>query len=124
MPSIAHFFNLIRWKNICIITITQVLVYLFLNESLCINTIMSASLMLVCLSTILIEAAGYMINDYSDGRIDAVNKPASLIVGRFISRRAVLAMYIAFNFIAIVISLLVSYKFALLNIVISFILWQ
>jgi 4-hydroxybenzoate polyprenyltransferase len=119
-----HFLDLIRWRNILIIIVTQLFVYVFLNEDNDINLHLSLSLFLVCLSTILIAAAGYMINDYSDVRIDVINKPDKLIVDRYIPRRYVLALHLAFNFTGIVVAALVNYKFAILNIFIAFILWQ
>src|SRR6185369_2463476 len=96
--NIMHFLNLIRWKNILIIIITQLFVYLFLTEGECLNLKIDFRLVLVCLSTILIAAAGYMINDYSDVGIDVVNKPDKLIVDRYIPRRYVFVLHLAFNF--------------------------
>jgi 4-hydroxybenzoate polyprenyltransferase len=41
---------------------------------------------LLGISTVLIAAAGYVINDYFDVKIDQVNKPKSLVVDRDMSR--------------------------------------
>ncbi len=50
---------------------------------------------LVVLSTILIAAGGYIINDYFDVKIDQINKPHRLLVDRiFPRRRAILANWI------------------------------
>jgi 4-hydroxybenzoate polyprenyltransferase len=46
---------------------------------------------LLVASTVLIAAAGNMINDYFDTRIDRVNKPDELIVGRSVKRRVAMA---------------------------------
>lgn len=42
---------------------------------------------LLCLSSIFIAAAGYIINDYFDLNIDRVNKPNKLVVEKIIQRR-------------------------------------
>lgn len=42
---------------------------------------------LLVLSTVLIAAGGNVINDYFDTRIDRVNKPQAVIVGRTVKRR-------------------------------------
>ncbi len=42
---------------------------------------------LLVLSTVLVAAGGNVINDYFDTRIDRVNKPHSVIVGRSVKRR-------------------------------------
>jgi len=53
--------------------------------------------MLLCLSTVLIAAAGYIINDYFDIRIDAINKPDKVILERLIPRRAAIKVHWLFN---------------------------
>ena len=120
----GHFFNLIRWKNILIIVLTQLFAYIFLDESQCIRLQISISFILVSLSTVLLAAAGYMINDYSDIRIDVINKPDKLIVDKYIPRRVVLALHLIFNFAGVAIGAFVNYKFGLLNLCIAFLLWQ
>ncbi len=42
---------------------------------------------LLVLSTVLIAAGGNVINDYFDTRIDRINKPGQVIVGRTVKRR-------------------------------------
>ena len=120
----GHFFDLIRWKNILIIIFTQTFAFIFLDQSQCLNFEITHGFIYVVLSTILLAAAGYMINDYSDIRIDVINKPEKLIVDKYIPRRVVLALHLTFNFAGVILGALVSYKFGLLNLCIAFILWQ
>ena len=120
----GHFFDLIRWKNILIIIFTQLFAFVFLDQSQCINGQVTNGFIYVVLSTVLLAAAGYMINDYSDIRIDVINKPEKLIVDKYIPRRIVLALHLTFNFAGVVLGALVSYKFGLLNLCIAFVLWQ
>jgi 4-hydroxybenzoate polyprenyltransferase len=68
---------------------------------------------LLSFSTILIAAAGYIINDYYDIKIDLVNKPGRIVIGRIITRRQALFIHAAFNAIALAIGLYVSWKIAL-----------
>lgn len=42
---------------------------------------------LLVFSTLLVAAGGYIINDYYDVRIDQVNRPEKVVIGRFISLR-------------------------------------
>jgi 4-hydroxybenzoate polyprenyltransferase len=48
---------------------------------------------LLVLSSVLIAAAGYVINDYFDLNIDRINKPHKLIVQKIISRRYAIAWH-------------------------------
>jgi 4-hydroxybenzoate polyprenyltransferase len=60
---------------------------------------------LLVLSTVLIAAGGYVINDYADMEIDKVNKPDKLIVGKHISKPKVLNIYAALTITGIAIAL-------------------
>jgi 4-hydroxybenzoate polyprenyltransferase len=124
LRHIVHFLDLIRWRNILIIIFTQLFAYVFLYEEQCVNLTVNYNFILVCASTILLAAAGYMINDYSDVRIDVINKPDKLIVERYIPRRVVFTLHLVFNFFGVAIALLVNPWFALINIIIAFTLWQ
>jgi 4-hydroxybenzoate polyprenyltransferase len=64
---------------------------------------------LICLSSILIAAAGYIINDYFDLNIDLVNKPEKLIVDRVIKRRWTIFWHIVFSLTGVVIGFYVDY---------------
>jgi 4-hydroxybenzoate polyprenyltransferase len=48
---------------------------------------------MLVLSSVLIAAAGYVINDYFDLNIDRINKPDKLIVQKIISRRYAIAWH-------------------------------
>lgn len=48
---------------------------------------------LLVLSVVLIGAAGNIINDYFDTRIDRINKPGRVIVGRSVKRRVAIAAH-------------------------------
>jgi 4-hydroxybenzoate polyprenyltransferase len=64
---------------------------------------------------ILIMATGYWVNDVYDFKIDRVNKPSRTYVGAYLSRKKVLTAYFAvLGFIALA-SLLLPFKFLLLN---------
>ncbi|EAZ80479.2 4-hydroxybenzoate-octaprenyltransferase [Algoriphagus machipongonensis] len=80
-------------------------------------------LYLMVFSTVIIAAAGYMINDYYDVKIDYVNKPHEVIVGKGIKRRVVLFLHSILNFTGIAMGLFVSPKVALVNFTAAFLLW-
>jgi 4-hydroxybenzoate polyprenyltransferase len=58
---------------------------------------------LLVLSTLLIAAAGYVINDYFDVKTDLVNRPSRVVIGKQLSRRQAIALHAVMNGIGIVI---------------------
>ena len=92
MNFIFHFLRLIRFPNLVIIALTQYairfgIIYPFLNQA-GLDLFLSEKLfgMLVG-ATVLIAASGYIINDYFDVKLDLLNKPNQLVIGKSISRR-------------------------------------
>lgn len=80
-------------------------------------------LYLIIISTLIITAAGYMINDYYDVKIDYVNRPNEVVVGKGIKRRVIILLHTILNFTAIGLGYLVSPKIAFINFVVAFLLW-
>jgi 4-hydroxybenzoate polyprenyltransferase len=58
---------------------------------------------LLCLSSVFIAAAGYIINDYFDLNIDLVNKPDKMVVDKIIHRRWTIIWHLVLSITAIVI---------------------
>lgn len=52
---------------------------------------------LLVLSTVLIAAGGNIINDYFDTRIDRINKPGRVIVGRTVKRRVAMVAHLVLS---------------------------
>jgi 4-hydroxybenzoate polyprenyltransferase len=116
MKLVAAFFKLIRWPNLLFIVITQWLFYY------CImlpayeqfeNTFQYLSVAMLgwlTASSVLIAAAGYIINDYFDLNIDQVNKPDTMVVQRVIKRRWVMLWHMGFSALGVLIAFYISYK--------------
>jgi 4-hydroxybenzoate polyprenyltransferase len=64
---------------------------------------------LICLSSVLIAAAGYIINDYFDLNIDRVNKPDKLVVERIIKRRWAIVWHIILSAVGIAIGFYIDF---------------
>lgn len=109
-PLIA-FFKLIRIENLFIIAITQIcmkyLVFAPLNDySKFTPTLFTISL----LSTILIAAAGYIINDYFDVKTDKINRPETVVIDVTIKRRWAMILHIVFNAIGLILGFYLALK--------------
>lgn len=96
MPT---FFKLVRFPNLAIVALTQYLLqYLVLLPALQeagLNPILDAfHFFLLVLTTILIAAGGYLINDLLDYEADLINKPTAVFVNRVYPKPIVWAIYI------------------------------
>lgn len=80
-------------------------------------------LLILSLSTVLIAAGGYIINDYYDVKIDFVNKPERVVVDKVLKRRVVMAAHSVLNFIGIALGLFISLKIVLINFLSALLLW-
>ncbi len=78
---------------------------------------------LITLGTVLIAASGYIINDYFDVKIDLINKPNEVIIGRYIRRRHAMLIHQIFNIAGAVIGYAVSFKVFIVNILAITLLW-
>lgn len=65
---------------------------------------------LLTLMLILLTAAGNMINDYFDLRVDRINKPQRIVIDKYIKRRVAMAAHITCNVFAVLIGLYLSWK--------------
>ena len=89
---IKQFIEISRWPNLLIVAGLQIIVYYrLLNYDQSVVSTVDAYLLV--LLTMLISAAGYIINDYYDSDIDRINKPDKWIVGNTISTSLVLNVY-------------------------------
>lgn len=120
---IIDFFRLIRIKNLIIISATQLFAYYFLTPNLSYAQLFSLPFLLLLASTFFVAAAGYIINDYMDVRLDLINKPSKVIVGNSISRRWAMFLHFLLNSIALLLALAINKHIALLVCVCALSLW-
>ena len=104
------FLRLIRVQNLLIVVLTQFLARLFLigPKSEIIQSLTDPKIWLLALSTVCIAAAGYIINDYFDVKIDLINKPQRVVIGRYLKRRVAMGVHQVLNVIGCLIGLYLS----------------
>ncbi|WP_143305279.1 geranylgeranylglycerol-phosphate geranylgeranyltransferase [Chitinophaga vietnamensis] len=111
----AAFFRLVRYPNLLYIALTQFLLQYCVVEPVLRSTGEMPSLtvpqfVLLCLSTVLVAAAGYIINDYFDINIDIINKPEKMVLDKIISRRWAMAWHTIFNMTGVSLGFIVAWK--------------
>ena len=124
--TLKGFLRLIRIQNLFIVIITQYFMRYFIMEPmlghfpLTVRGIVqnyelelqmsSFDFFLLVMAWVFLTAAGYVINDYFDIKIDRFNRPGSVIVGNSISRKTSLFIHWVFNVIAVLLGFYVSWK--------------
>ena len=89
-----NYLNIIRYKNLLLLAFMQLLFrYGFLKQQIIILTLNHFQFSILVLSTVLIAAGGYVINNVFDQETDALNKPNEAIVGKSISEAAAYNLY-------------------------------
>ena len=117
MKLTRAFLRLIRWPNLIFIVLTQFLFYYCIilpnYQVYSINAAWFLSWPFwgwLSTASVLIAAAGYIINDYFDLNIDQVNKPDSIIIQKYIKRRWAIFWHMSLSFTGVIITIIISWK--------------
>jgi 4-hydroxybenzoate polyprenyltransferase len=124
--QLKPFIKLIRLDNLLVIALTMFAVRYGMVEAILFSHTPSVQLQLsafnfslLVTSTVLIAAAGYIINDYFDVKTDRINKPDKLYIDHGVKRRVAMLAHMQFNLIGFMLGAYVAYKAG--NIFLSFI---
>lgn len=119
--QLFYFIKLCRPLNLLIIGVTMYFMHFFVigkliaaleSENETVNFVVNPyDFFLLVFSTILIAGAGYIINDYFDIRIDRINKPEKVIVGKYIKKRVAMLTHTGMNIVAVGIGVYLSLKY-------------
>ena len=104
--KIQSILRLVRLPNLLIIAFTQYAMRYLIMEPLLPSSSFDLQFgdfqfTLLVFSTMLIAAAGYIINDYFDTQADLINKPKRVVVGVKIHRRIALILHAVMNIMGV-----------------------
>jgi len=131
--AFIQFFKLIRYQNLLFLALTQLLL-----QQLIVSPLLQkygfeyiaadTTIFLLITATVCITAAGYVINDYFDLKIDRINKPEKVLIGTVFSKQQAMLMHQVITAIGIITGLILAYNLqsftlAFLFIVIPGLLW-
>ncbi|MFH6942387.1 geranylgeranylglycerol-phosphate geranylgeranyltransferase [Flavobacterium sp. FlaQc-50] len=103
------FLKLIRYQNLLMLAFMQLLFrYAFLEQQDIPLALADWQYGLLVLSTVLIAAAGYVINNIFDVATDTINKPNDVVVGKGITETAAYNIYIALTISGVAIGFYLS----------------
>ena len=103
------YLQLIRLPNLFLLALMQLTFrYGFLAQQDIPLALADWQYLLLVLATVLIAAAGYVINDIFDQDSDAINKPERAIVGKFITEGRAYNIYVGLNITGVAIGFYLS----------------
>jgi 4-hydroxybenzoate polyprenyltransferase len=123
--SLRGLVRISRPINLLLIAFAQGMTATFLVETNAqgIPALQDFRLFLLIFATLLVTAAGYMINDYYDVKVDYINRPKAVVVGKVIKRRVILMLHGIFNFAAIGLGWVVAPRIAGLIVFAGVLIW-
>jgi 4-hydroxybenzoate polyprenyltransferase len=115
MKLVGAFIKMIRLPNLFFIVLTQVLFHISVLDKILWPiehrpVIDSWNFILLSVASVLIAAAGYIINDYFDINIDQVNKPKGNVVDTVVSRRWAMAWHFILSGMGLLLSAYISWQ--------------
>lgn len=103
------YLKLIRYQNLLLLALMQILFrYGFLKLQNIPLALTHWQYGLLVLSTVLIAAAGYVINSIFDQETDLINKPNDVVVGKSVSETAAYNTYVTLNITGVAIGFYLS----------------
>ncbi|ADV48295.1 geranylgeranylglycerol-phosphate geranylgeranyltransferase [Cellulophaga sp. E16_2] len=110
--KLLSLFSVVRGYNILIIVIAQYLASIYiLSPNLPLRKVVfDFNLFLIVLSSSMVIAAGYIINNFYDAEKDLINKPHKTMLDRLVSQRFKLSTYFILNFLSVLVASYVSFK--------------
>ncbi len=120
--SLIGFLKLTRTSNLIIVAFTQIFAAYFIL-GLPTDELLTLNFVMLVFSTGSIAAAGYVINDYYDIKIDMVNKPGRVVIGTKLKRRSAMGLHFLLNIVAFVMGYLIKPEIALIHLTSAILLW-
>ncbi|MEQ9402608.1 MAG: geranylgeranylglycerol-phosphate geranylgeranyltransferase [Cyclobacteriaceae bacterium] len=120
--DITGFLVASRIPNLLIISYTQFVTARFLM-GISIDRIITVEFLILLVSTGMIGAGGYIINDYFDQKIDMINRPKKVVVGPDLRRRFALASHVLLSFGGIALGFFIDPLVGLIHIFSTGALW-
>ncbi|MGC1515847.1 MAG: UbiA family prenyltransferase, partial [Maribacter sp.] len=110
--KVLSLFSVVRGYNILMIALAQLLASIYiLSPNLPLRkVIFDVNLLLIIITSAMVIAAGYIINNFYDAEKDLINKPTKSMLDRLVSQRFKLSSYFVLNFLAVIVASYVSFR--------------
>lgn len=110
-----HFLKLIRIKNLVFIVFIQIIMRQVVLMPILQKygfeiSVIDLNFVLMALATVLMAAGGYVLNDYFDVKIDAINHPDRLIITKSVSKQKAMLYYQLLTGVGVLLGLLLAFR--------------
>lgn len=122
--SVKQFLSLVRFPNLVIMLLAQLLVrkqLVFPERTL--QEALSWPFAVLLLATMCVAGAGYIINDYYDVKIDRINKPDRIVVGKSLTRRKAMMVHLYLSAVGVALGALLGWRIGLVLLGVALLLW-
>ncbi len=125
MIPIRGMVRMTRVWNLFIIVLTQYFTAIFLVNSgqNSFVSVFDIRLFLLAQSSALVAATGYIIKDYYDIKIDLINKPDRVVVGKIVKRRVAMVWHLILSTLGVLIGAYLSLYIGIFNLLSAGLLW-
>ena len=124
--SVLAFLKLIRSLNLIILAFTQYMCRYFIigkGTASFYEIATDWKFFLLVVSTVLVAAAGYIINDYYDVKIDLINKPKRVVIGKVLHRRVAIVSHFILNTAACFLAIFLGWKIFTIIVATTVLMW-
>jgi 4-hydroxybenzoate polyprenyltransferase len=123
--KIVSLLSVIRGYNILVLILAQYLaaIFIFSPQKSLQYVVFDLDLLCIVLASVCSVAAGYIINNFYDVKVDRINRPLKAGLDNYVRQETKLSLYFFLNFLGFVFGLLVSWKAALFFSVYIFGIW-
>lgn len=112
LSKLLSLFSVVRGYNILMIVLAQYLASIYILSPILSlrKVIFDLDLFLIVVSSALVVASGYIINNFYDAEKDLINKPRKSMLDRLVSQRFKLTTYFLLNFVAVFAASHISFR--------------
>lgn len=107
--------SVVRGHNIAVLVAAQYLaaIFIFSPKKSARSVVLDLHLFYIVFASVCVVAAGYIINNFYDAKVDRINRPIKSKIDSFIKQETKLSLYFFLNFIGFLTAYLVSYRAAI-----------
>ncbi|RPD94467.1 prenyltransferase [Aureibaculum marinum] len=121
--TLSSFLQLVRWKNLVMLALIQILFKYVYFPAFTVDTALSNfNFSILVFTTLIIAAAGNILNDIFDVEADKINKPTKVLVTKKISKKRAHFLYNIFNGVGLLTGLYLAHTIDKLSFVAIFVI--